>query len=101
LWLLDHGVVIQEMYRFGEFRELVLWILFMLVIVTTLPNVRQIMCKYGPTYEIYKGKVISYKNKYKYFKWNPNIYWAIFTSIIFFMSVSSMTKVSEFLYFQF
>jgi alginate O-acetyltransferase complex protein AlgI len=101
LWLLDHGVVIQEMYRFGEFRELVLWILFMLVIVTTLPNVRQIMCKYGPTYEIYKGKVISYKNKYKYFKWNPNIYWAIFTSIIFFMSVSSMTKVSEFLYFRF
>jgi hypothetical protein len=100
-WLLEHGILIQEMFRFGELKKLLLWLFFMLIIVTVLPNVRQIMSDYDATYELYKGKVVTYRNKHKYLKWSPSIYWSILIAVIFYLSIISMTRVSEFLYFQF
>jgi len=71
-------------------------ILSMLFIVWFAPNTSELMRDYRP--------VIGFDDhikKYNFIVWAPNRKWLITVSIISYLALSSLYKVSEFLYFQF
>ena len=98
-WLLVHGVIIQEMFRFGTMSTLLIWILGLLLISVALPNTQQIMRRYRPAFETYKGEIL--RLRWRILEWRPTRIWALFSSTIFVLAVLGLTRVSEFLYFQF
>ncbi len=73
------------------------WLIYLALIIWLLPNSQQIMQKYFPAIAPYKGEV-NYTNM---LLWRPNLLWSLLTSIITIIGVVNITKVSEFLYYQF
>ena len=76
-----------------------IWILLLLFISLALPNTLQIMKKYKPALESYIGEIVSSRNNY--LQWRPIKTWALFTAVIFVLSILNISGESEFLYFQF
>jgi alginate O-acetyltransferase complex protein AlgI len=72
---------------------------FMLAIAWFLPNTQQIMARYKPAFEIYSKEIKPVK--WQVLQWKPNLAWASISALFFFYVVLSLSKVSEFLYFQF
>lgn len=71
-----------------------------------LPNIRQMFIKYRPTCEDMSEDVVltTFSEGYKfpsYFQWKPTVEYAWLLAILFSLSIMGLTKVSEFLYFQF
>ena len=77
----------------------VLGILILLLISVALPNTQQIMRRYRPAFETYQGEIK--RLNVRWLEWRPTQIWALFSSIIFVLAVLGLTRVSEFLYFQF
>ncbi len=75
------------------------WILILLIMSTSLPNTQQFMRNYKPAFEIFKGEIT--KTRHIWIEWKTTVFWALFTSIILFISILSLSGESEFLYFQF
>jgi len=84
---------------YGENFITISWIFILLLISTLFPNTQQFMRNHKPAFDIYKGQVT--RLKYKWMEWNPTNLWALYTSIIFLISVMLINKYSEFLYFRF
>jgi hypothetical protein len=83
-------------------------IVLLLIFTWLAPNTRQFMTYEKPVLEIYRGK--QSKDIYQRMKdnwyvgllfWKPTIIWAILVFICLFYSLYSLSKPSEFLYFQF
>jgi len=98
-WLLTHGVVIQEMFRFGSMVNLLILIFTMFFISIVFPNTQQIMYRYRPALETYKGEVKRLQRRW--LEWRPTMFWLIFISLLFIVSISRISRESEFLYFNF
>jgi D-alanyl-lipoteichoic acid acyltransferase DltB (MBOAT superfamily) len=69
-----------------------------LVIVWFAPNMQQVMFRYIP--ESYNMDQDYLKSKLR-IEWVPNSYWAIFISLFAIASILNLTRLNEFLYFQF
>jgi D-alanyl-lipoteichoic acid acyltransferase DltB (MBOAT superfamily) len=80
-------------------------IAFGCTLVWFFPNVREIMLRYKPTWDDVAGKhpvePASQGFVARRLNWQPSPVYAIPLGILFFACVVSLTKVSEFLYFQF
>ena len=76
-----------------------IWIFLLFVISVFFPNTQQIMRRYRPAYETYKGEIKEIN--LVFIEWRPTIITLLITVITFFYSILSMSKVSEFLYFNF
>jgi D-alanyl-lipoteichoic acid acyltransferase DltB (MBOAT superfamily) len=80
-------------------------IAFGYALVWLFPNVRQIMHRYKPTWDDVAGKppvaAVRRGLTTTWPSWKPATVYAIPLGILFFACVVSLTKVSEFLYFQF
>ena len=74
-------------------------LLFLLLISVAFPNTQQIMRRYRPAFETYKGEIP--RLRWRVLEWRPTRIWALFSSTIFVLAVLGLTRVSEFLYFQF
>jgi alginate O-acetyltransferase complex protein AlgI len=102
-WLLEHGVIFQGMFSNGIFESSpasgMIWILVLLIVSTVLPNTQQIMYRYRPAFEVYKGEISPLR--YRWMEWRPTFPWVLFTTIAFTFAILELTKVSEFIYFQF
>jgi len=102
-WLLSHGVVFNGFFQNGVFGSDpyagVGWIVGLLLISVALPNTQQIMRRYRPAFETYQGEIK--RLNYRWLEWRPTKTWGIFTATIFVLAVLGLTRVSEFLYFQF
>jgi alginate O-acetyltransferase complex protein AlgI len=98
-WALQNYVIIQEMFRFGDMKNLLVWLLSLMIISTLLPNTQQIMKSFDPALEIYKGEII--QTKYQWLVWKPTFMFSMFHSVILVISILFISKKSEFLYFQF
>lgn len=76
-----------------------------LSLVWLFPNVRQIMRSYKPVWEDMVAKTtpapIPMSRVATWLIWNPTITFAVPLALLFFVCFISLTKVSEFLYFQF
>jgi hypothetical protein len=82
-----------------------LWIFFLLFLSFGMPNTQQIMSKFEPVLRLYypdeKNEIRPLAHVTKNLFWKPNISWSIAMGIIAALGVLAMTRVSEFLYFQF
>lgn len=63
------------------------------------PNVSQIMHRWKPAFETYPGKLKRLGSRWLH--WEPNRRWAMAVALLAFLSVTNLTSVSEFLFFQF
>ena len=67
------------------------------IIIWCMPNTQQIMAKYYPALNPYRGD----KFQPSMLLWRPNISWSVGIAIIAVIGLANITKVSEFLYYQF
>jgi len=102
-WLLANGVVFDGFFANGVFGANpyygVAWIIILLLISVALPNTQQIMRRYRPAFETYQGEIK--RLNYRWLEWRPTRVWALISSAIFALAILGLTRVSEFLYFQF
>lgn len=74
--------------------------IFLLIVTTIIPpNTQQIMRNYKPAFEIYNTDKDLKNNKQ--IQWKPTAVWSIVISLMFIISLLSLSSESEFLYFQF
>lgn len=97
-FLSDIGVQVG-MGRVGLEKDAILWSVALLLVVWFLPNTQQIMARYKPAFEIYPGEIKSVR--YRILQWRPTIGWLSLVAVGATLSIFSLVKVSEFLYFQF
>jgi alginate O-acetyltransferase complex protein AlgI len=86
----------------SDIQKVILAIVSLLLIVWFTPNVQEWMSKYEPVLNYEKVKVLSSNNSFwSKLKWRPNQTYALVTSVLTVITLLHLTKVSEFLYFQF
>jgi hypothetical protein len=90
-----NGVSRADPYYFGnpELKGL----LAMFLVAWGLPNVQQLLRRYRPVLETYPGDVPANSR----LAWHPSAAWALLTAAMFIAAVVNLTRVSEFLYYQF
>lgn len=100
-WLESFGVVFAGMFSNGlaNWHSGTYWIIALLLISTIFPNSQQIMLRYQPAFETYKGEI--QRLKYGWLEWRPTPFWAIAGGFCFYLAFIHLTRISEFLYFQF
>lgn len=74
-------------------------ILVALLLVWIFPNTQQIMTRYQPAFDTFRGTIG--RQAILYFEWTLNKRYAAVTAIIIAYSILHLTRVSEFIYFQF
>jgi hypothetical protein len=72
------------------------WIFSLLLVAWVMPNTQEIIRNFKPALDIDLSRM-----KVSRICWQPNLKWMFFTSAIFVYSVVNLTRISEFLYFQF
>lgn len=102
-WLTELGFSFKGMFNnmvIGDDpRGGVTWIIALFLIATLLPNTQQLMRRYRPAFETYKGEI--FPLPYQWMEWRPTFLWASFITGIFIIALINLTQESEFLYFQF
>jgi len=83
---------------FGGLKE-VFALAILLLIACGAPNTQQLIRRYRPAFETYKGEIP--RLQWRWMEWRPTVYWALITAISFVVSLTQMQHESEFLYFQF
>ena len=73
------------------------WLFYLGMIIWLFPNSQQIMDKYFPALTPYSGD----KNYATRILWQPTILWSFLIAILTIVGLANITKVSEFLYYQF
>lgn len=71
----------------------------LLAIAWFMPNTQQVMRDFHPALDTYRGKIEVWIPQRPRFR--LNVRWAVFTAFLFVTAVGALTRVSEFLYFQF
>lgn len=68
-----------------------------------MPNTQQLFCRYRPTYEsqISADRTVALQQRFPALIWQPTRGWAIAIGVLALLAVLSLSRVSEFLYFQF
>lgn len=74
------------------------WILVLLTIAFAAPNTQEIMARYEP---VLAGSRTGIEGKAAAVAWRPSIGWAVAIGAVAFVATISITRVSEFLYWQF
>ncbi len=76
-----------------------LWIVALLIISFFAPNAQQLLIKYKPSLEIYRGKI--HEGWVARYQWRPSAVSGFIVSIILIYVLSKITSINEFLYVQF
>ena len=76
-----------------------MWIAALLLIARFAPNTHQIMANFDPAIDTYRGGDTFAASSW--FKWRPSLPWALSCAALTLSAVIGLTRVSEFLYFQF
>ncbi|MDY6904988.1 MAG: MBOAT family protein [Thermodesulfobacteriota bacterium] len=93
------GVSFRNLYFFEGSNEVV-YIAIALLIAWLAPNVQQLMTGYSPYINIMaKGKTLP--SPPQWLQWRPSNGWAVVFIICALVSIFSISRASEFLYFQF
>jgi alginate O-acetyltransferase complex protein AlgI len=92
--------VVFEGFGGGQFFETWTWVLVFWLIVWYGPNTQQLLLRYKP---ILKDRLQKKATESCYFGpvWKPNLNWAFLIGLVGALAVLGMSRVSEFLYFQF
>jgi len=77
-------------------------VMLLLIFTLSMPNTQEWMSKYEPVLEYDKLRKLSRNGSlFNKFVWHPNTFYGIVTAAITVFSLLHLTRVSEFLYFQF
>ncbi len=95
------GNILQSMAGLNGFAPVDgdLWFLVLLPVVWFAPNTQQIMLRYRPALEIYRGEIKPWMGRR--LQWRMSAAWGVGISVAAILAVLSLCRVSEFLYFQF
>ncbi len=96
-FLQSMGVRGADMSQSFGGRNQILWIAALLMIALLAPNTQEVMSRHGCGIEIYPRE----KAAPRWWDWTPNLPWTMVTAAILLYSLSRITQVSEFLYWQF
>lgn len=96
--LADMGVQFKELNRFGGIQEIACFAL-LFIIVWGLPNTQQLVSGYHQYLDMYKKGFENFKSHR--LSWLHSHSWAIYIGALFVISILSLYRLSEFLYFQF
>ena len=98
-WPAEHHMYfVGPFYQLGSVKFLdIIWFIMLFLSAFYLPNTQQFMQRYRPVFE----KSQYYKNSALKIIWRPTFAWSCFISILFVYATLSLTRMSEFLYFQF
>jgi len=77
------------------------WIIAGLIISWALPNAIQVTAAFQPSYEIEREDQAPMPRWQRWMHWQPNRIWATAMAVVLALCVLSLSKVTEFLYFQF
>jgi alginate O-acetyltransferase complex protein AlgI len=82
-----------------------LWIAILLAVVVAMPNTQQIMTRFEPVLKSYvsdeRNEILPMKRLHSALCWRPSGNWAVASGVIAALGVFAMSRISEFLYFQF
>jgi hypothetical protein len=95
-WLLSHGIG-GDVGHFEPIKE-PLWILALLALVWLAPNTQEIMRRFRPALGMDPQQ---HTPALVHLEWKPTLGWAVVVGALALWAVSSLTRVSTFLYFQF
>lgn len=100
-WLESLGFLFGGTFMNGlaNWQTGILWITATAFIALALPNTQQIMHRYHPALETYKGEII--KIEQPWLEWRMTSIRAAMLALILFFSITMLQGESEFLYFQF
>ena len=94
-WLQSMGVIFTPTSEYNQ--HLINQLLAAITIAFLLPNTYEFFGRYSPAILNNEPSLQSRK----YLAWKPSVVWAIGTLILAIWTISSMSSVSEFLYYQF
>jgi alginate O-acetyltransferase complex protein AlgI len=92
-----NGITKADPYYFGVTQ--LRWLAAMFFIVWALPNAQQLLHRHRPALETYPGEVSP--PRWSALAWRPAPAWALFTAALLVAALINLTRVSEFLYYQF
>jgi D-alanyl-lipoteichoic acid acyltransferase DltB (MBOAT superfamily) len=86
--------------------ESMYWLVFWLLLLWTIPNSQQWLARFEPAYsdhhrEETEATAPPLLRLLPAFHWKPSTVWAVITGILFATGLLSLSRVSEFLYYQF
>ena len=96
-WIYFEGIQVNESFPVGI--TAAIWALGATIIALAAPNVCQIMHRHEPAFETYPCELK--KLNTSWLTWQPNRAWAIAFALAGFWTLGNLTRISEFLYFQF
>lgn len=89
----------------GQFMFTWLWIALLLAVVLAMPNTQQIMRRFEPAMHLHQAdahnEIRLMRRLHSALAWKPSVGWAVAIGVIAALGVFAMSRVSEFLYFQF
>lgn len=74
-------------------------ILAILILVWAFPNTQQIMINFKPAFETFRGEIN--RHYMHLLEWKPAPIWAFSIAVLATLSIINLSRISEFLYFQF
>lgn len=95
-WISFEGIQVNA---FPQGVSAAAWALAAMLIALLLPNVYQIMNRFQPAFETYPGELRNLTSSW--LLWRPRAAWAVLTALLGIWSILNLSRVSEFLYFQF
>ena len=75
-------------------------VVLILLIALWLPNTQQIMARFKPAFDTYRGDAATLEGG-RWWQWRLSWPWAIFSAALALIATLHLNRVSEFLYFQF
>ncbi len=100
-YLMDSGTVFVKSHLIDGTTE-IMWIILLLLFVWFAPNTQEFMARFDPAINTYgKGGEPIEPSRFAWLQWQPTFVWAIAISVITVVSILWLTRISEFLYFQF
>jgi alginate O-acetyltransferase complex protein AlgI len=106
---MDWGVQFNGMFANDVIKDTasaIGWVALVWIIAWIAPNTQQIMADVEPAFDTYHGdssdaKARASKHRMNWLRWKPTIPWAMLTAVAMVWALLVMSRVSEFLYFQF
>lgn len=101
-WLAVIGIRFQGGYLSTDYYQAFAWLLFWLTIIWYWPNTQQWMARMAPALDDHvKPQSQPLWRLWQHLVWQPTRGWALVTASVGIMAILGLSRISEFLYFQF
>jgi D-alanyl-lipoteichoic acid acyltransferase DltB (MBOAT superfamily) len=102
-WLGALGIRFQGGHMAAEHLVDLAWLVFWIAFLWLLPNTQQWMARFQPSINVPEADLLppAFPRFWQRLQWQPTPAWALVTVGLAVISVLSLSRISEFLYFQF